>query len=197
MPLADSLTQRKSQIFSTAADNQPVVQIKVYEGERALTKANNLLGTFELTGIPPAARGVPQIEVTFALDANGILEVTALDKGTGRQESVTISNDNGRLMQEEIDRMVADADRFAEEDQTLRELIEARNGFENFVFGLKSQINDDEGLGGNVGEDDKEAVSFFLIFLEGGCWLTCRIADLGCGEGGNRLAGNERSNGHG
>jgi endoplasmic reticulum chaperone BiP len=139
-----------------------MVRIMVYEGERALTKDNNLLGTFELTGIPPAARGVPQIEVTFTLDANGILEVTAQDKGTGKQESVTISNDNGRLTQDEIDRMVADADKFAEEDKVLKELIEARNGFENFIFGLKNELNDPEGLGGKVGKEGKEAVSTFL-----------------------------------
>lgn len=122
-----------------------------------MTKDNNLLGNFELTGIPPAARGVPQIEVTFALDANGILEVTALDKGSGRQESVTISNDNGRLTQKEIDRMVADGDKFAEQDQALRELVEARNGFENYVFGLKSQVSDAQGLG----DETREAVSPF------------------------------------
>ena len=133
--------------------------MSLYNKFLTISQDNNQLGKFELTGIPPAPRGVPQIEVSFELDANGILKVTAGDKGTGKSESITITNDKGRLTQEEIDRMVQEAEQYADEDKATKERIEARNGLENYAFSLKNQVNDEEGLGGKIDDDDKETVS--------------------------------------
>ncbi|KAF8310775.1 heat shock protein 70 [Clavulina sp. PMI_390] len=129
----------------------------VYECERSLTK-DNLLGKFELNGIPAAPRGVPQIEVTFEIDANGILKVSAADKGTGKSESITITNEKGRLSQEDIDRMVREAEEFASEDEAQRKRIESLNALQNYVWSLKSQVSDAEGLGGKLSDSDKKDI---------------------------------------
>lgn len=158
IPRGTVIPAKKSQTFTTYQDQQTTVTVAIYEGERAMTKDNNLLGRFDLSGIPPAARGVAQIEVTFEIDQNSILTVTAVEKGIGKAETISITNDMGRLSKDEIDQMIKDAEKFEEEDRLIKERVDAKHALQSYIYNIRNTIEDKDKLASKLSYDDIEAI---------------------------------------
>jgi L1 cell adhesion molecule like protein len=159
VPRNTTIPVAKAQIFSTYSDNQTAVTVSVYEGERAMTEDNHLLGTFELRGVPPAPRGVPQIDVSFDLDANGILNVSAQDKSTGSRNAITITNEKGRMSTQEVERLVREARKYAAEDEANRKKVDTRNALEQYAYASRQAVRDEKAPGyANLTAEDRDAV---------------------------------------
>ena len=158
IPRGTVIPAKKSSVFTTHSDQQTVIKIDVYEGERTLVKDNHNLGSFDMTGIPPAAKGVAKVEVTFQIDENSILTVSAVDKGTGKKETITITNGKSRLSKEQIEKMIKESEKYEKEDKAIRDRIEQINQLENYIHQMKSSIEDNQKLGEKISANDKKKI---------------------------------------
>jgi molecular chaperone DnaK len=183
-----TIPTRKGEKFSTAADNQTSVEIKVHQGEREIASANKLLGAFHLIGIPPAPRGLPQIEVTFDIDANGILNVSAKDLGTGKEQKITITSSSG-LSKDDVERMVKDAESHSDEDRKRREEVEAKNQLDSLVYNVEKMLNENrEKLQGGDVQSLENAISEARKAMEGGDAETMNRAAENLQKASHKLA---------